>query len=268
MQAIIESKVGSPEWLENVKAIIRDRHGLKSDQDVRLTSVAADFGEDGSDDGAFTARITHNISDRDKEVILPGGGDFSDFDRSGIVAWNHDYDRPVAIPGKISKDSESVYCRARWFERPEDWEGEWHPDFARSFVQQMRSAGKAAGVSIGFIPTEARRPSKKDVELYGDDVENVITRWKLLEWSIAPVQANPEAYVTAVGKSLGSAACKALFGVEPPREPVKRAAKIYFFSDPPKPEPKRKRWSSSEIASLVRDEIKRCEAKNRGLITA
>ena len=63
-------------------------------------------------------------------------------------------------------------------------------------------AGINPGVSIGFIPIESRNATKGDRAKYGDGVQTVHSKWKLLELSIAPVQANQEAVVVAVGKAL------------------------------------------------------------------
>ena len=201
--------------LDSLKTAMRKRHKLADDAPLAIKVLPADVRPDDTDHHLFSATITQNISDRDDEAVLPIGMIAKDFDTSGAIFWSHDYQQPVAIPvGKLVKTADSVTAKARFMERPAGYVGEFFPDFARAFVTQMSKAGRKPGVSIGFIPIESRKPSAKDRAAYGDQCRNVITRWKLLEWSIAPVQANPESYVTAVGKSIGPAACKALFGVE------------------------------------------------------
>lgn len=195
---------------------LRQRHKLADDAPVRIKALPAEIAEDSGDPHKFTARITTAALDRDDEALLPSGMDPSEFDASGTVFWNHDYDKPVAVPGKPRQHDGQVGCPATFLKRPADWkDGPWFPDFVRAFVQQMNAAGKSVGVSVGFLPVEARKPSKKDRETWGDRVKSVVSKWKLLEWSIAPVQANPEAVITAVGKSLDRVAFKALFPTLP-----------------------------------------------------
>lgn len=206
---------GTKQWADAIVAAMRKRHGLKDDDALGVAVMPAEVSVDESDPLVFSARITKRVLDRDGEVVLPAGGIFTEFDASGAVFWNHDYDRPVASPvGGLAKSNDYIDAKARFMERPDGSQGEFLPEYARSFVASQAKAGKAAGVSIGFIPLEQRKPTAKDKQEYGPEVRNVITKWKMLEWSIAPVQANQDAYVTAVGKSIGSQACKALFGVE------------------------------------------------------
>lgn len=246
--------------LDAIKAGLRKRHGLGADAKVGITTMPAAYDLDSGDPHAFTATISKRVIDRDNEVLLPSGCITTEFDRSGIVAWNHDYDRPVAIPGEVTVTEDAVTCRARFLSRPDDWSAgaPFDPDFARAFVSQMQQHGKAAGVSVGFETLDERRPTKKDVEDYGERCTSVITRYKLYEWSIAPVQSNPEAVVSAVGKSLGAAACKALFGVGPPDADADPPA-----DDEPPAQPARKRVIIIVPAATPRPPAPRMKRKRR-----
>ncbi len=52
-------------------------------------------------------------------------------------------------------------------------------------------------------------------------MQTIFSRWKLLEVSLAPLQANPEALITAVKKGICSpAAARKWFGVEAPKRTV------------------------------------------------
>ncbi|MGB0969827.1 MAG: hypothetical protein ACPGVG_02535 [Mycobacterium sp.] len=203
---------GTKAWHDRVLTGLRRKYG----DGAKLATISAKMDADTADPFLFTARITKDVLDRDGEVLLPGGMDATDFDKSGAVFYNHDYNLPVAAPvGKLKKTAEAIIGRARFMERVEGDTGEFLPDYVRSFVTCMAKAGRSAGVSIGFDPIESRMPTKKDREVYGPGITLVFTRWKLLEWSIAPVQANQEAFVTAMGKSLDAAVCKSLFGTAP-----------------------------------------------------
>jgi len=184
-----------------VIAGIKKRHRLDEDAEVKLKQVAAEVDSE-IDPFAFTAKITTDSVDRDKEVLLPLGMDPSEFNVSGSVFWNHNYDRPIAIPGALKRSDKGWLAKANFLKRPKDFSGEFFPDFVRAFVTQSKELGKRVGISVGFIPIEQRQPSKRDKEMFGESVRNVISKWKLLEWSVAPVQSNADAFVTAVGKGL------------------------------------------------------------------
>lgn len=206
------TKANPKEWADKLKARFADKHG----PNARLKSVLAKIAPDPVDHLVFTARITKAVIDRDGEVLLPEGMIHSEFDKSGAIFWNHNYDLPVAVPiGQLKKGKDDVIAQCKFIESESDAAMPSVADNARAFVKAMHEAGRSVGVSVGFIPVESRNPTKKDLEMFGRDVKRVFSKWKLLEWSIAPVQANPEAYTipAEVAKSLGSVRCKAL-GIE------------------------------------------------------
>src|SRR5690606_12721308 len=82
--------------------------------------------------------------------------------------------------------------------RPADHVGPWLPDTLLSLFQQ----GVLRGFSVGFLPVESRRATRHDHERFGQNVERVHSKWKLLEYSVAPLPANPDALATAVSKGI------------------------------------------------------------------
>ncbi len=184
---------------EAIKTAMRERHGLASDTPIEIKTIPMELMSDGSGH-RFKARITTDTLDRDGEVMIPQGMDESEFNKSGAIFWNHNYDLPVAKPvGKMMRTKGYVDSEAEFAKRPDDYQGDFFPDFARAMVQQ----GIVKGVSVGFIPLESRAPSKKDLEDYGDNVRRVHSKFRLLEWSIAPVQCNPDAMIQqAISKGI------------------------------------------------------------------
>ncbi len=184
---------------EAAKTVMRERHGLAANTPIEIKTVPMELISDGTGH-RFKARITTDTLDRDGEVMIPQGMDASEFSKTGAIFWNHNYDLPVAKPvGKMVRTKGFVDSEAEFATRPDDYQGEFFPDFARAMVNQ----GIVKGVSIGFIPVEVRSPSKKDVEEYGDDVRRVHSKFRLLEWSIAPVQCNPDAMIQqAISKGI------------------------------------------------------------------
>lgn len=233
---------------------MRQRHGLKDDADVREINSTLVTEPIAGDPHRFTAVITTDALDRQDEVVLPEGGQFGEFLNSGAIFWNHQYDNPVGFPDKskrIIRSEHSIEAGGIFMQRPAIWTGEFFPDFVREFVTQGRAAGISPGVSIGFMPLESRRPSKADTQRYGDNVQLVHNRWKLLEFSIAPVQANQEAVVTAVGKGLIKREIAKAIGIKipdaPPAPPKVVRATLAL---PPRPK-------ALNVDEIVRREMRR-----------
>ena len=173
--------------------LLRKRYGPA----VITRNLAATVTPDGD---AYNARITCEVIDRDDELLLAGGCDPSEFHRSGLVFWNHDYDRPVGFPaGNVRPGKGEITSKIVFLRRPADYVGQFWPDFARAVVEQAHAKGRSVGVSVGFIPVESRLPTMAERKTHGDRLSVVVSRWKLLEWSIAPVQSNPEAYTLPSG---------------------------------------------------------------------
>jgi HK97 family phage prohead protease len=167
----------------------------------------------------FLSVITTDSLDRDGEVLIPDGMDSTEFERTGTVFWNHNYDMPIGkLVGKLRRNDDSVEAETEFAVRPDDYQGEFFPDFARAMVEQ----GVVRGVSVGFIALDMRRAGTRDIERYGESCKRVINRWKLLEYSIAPVQCNPDALIASVnkGKCTKDDAIK-YFGIDPTTEPAK-----------------------------------------------
>jgi len=191
---------------------IRSRHKLGADAEVKVMSSVLTVKADGDHDPyKFTARITTDSLDRQDEVVIPQGGDLTEFLTCGAWFFNHDYAQPVGFPNKAKKivrGDNFIECGGVFMKKPMDWDGVFPPDLAREFVTQAYANGISPGVSIGFVPLESRRATKADVARWGERVQVVHSKWKLLEVSIAPVQANQDAFVVTVGKAVNKPAPK------------------------------------------------------------
>jgi HK97 family phage prohead protease len=151
-----------------------------------------------SDGHSFTAVISSDSLDRQQEVLLPDGCDVSEFMKTGTLFWNHCYDMPIGKATSVKRRGNELVSEARFATRPDDYEGDFFPDYVAALVRQ----GVVKGVSVGFAPVETRMPTQKDLSRYGQDVRRVISKWKLYEWSVAPLQANVDAVIESVGKGL------------------------------------------------------------------
>jgi phage head maturation protease len=146
----------------------------------------------------FLARITSGEIDREGEVVQPEGMDASEFLKTSTIFWNHDYDRPIGKATSIKKNSGGIDSDAQIAARPADYVGEFWPDFVWAMIAQ----GLVKGVSIGFDAIDRRLATAGDRGAFGPDCKSVVSKWKLLEWSIAPLQCNTDAVILAVQKGL------------------------------------------------------------------
>ena len=153
--------------------------------------------------------VTTASVDRDFEVVVPSGLDWSQYRKNMVVPFAHTYDAlPVgkALWVRRKKDDDPTkdgfLAATRYVKKPETWTGDWFPDAVWAMIVDRTIRGK----SIGFIPTEVSAPDAKELEKRPEltNVRWMIRKAIVLEYSVAPVQSNPEAIVTAVSKSGGS----------------------------------------------------------------
>lgn len=148
--------------------------------------------------------ITSDAIDRDREVMLPGGADWRDFRKNPVVTFVHHYEelpvgRSIWVRRVEEEGRNGWLAKTRYTAKPEGWGGTWFPDAVFHMVKE----GDLRGKSIGFLPLAMSAPEEKEIEarpgLAG--VQSIIRKWLALEYAVAPVQSNPEAYVVAVGKA-------------------------------------------------------------------
>lgn len=152
-------------------------------------------------DRSVVASISSISVDRDGDVLIPQGCDASDFLKSPTVFFNHDYNLPVGKCTAIKRSDKYLEATTIFAKRPENHHGDWLPDTLLSLFQQ----GVIHGFSVGFTPIEGRKPTVKDKQLFGNNVSHVYSKWKLMEYSVAPLPANQDALALAVSKGLISA---------------------------------------------------------------
>jgi HK97 family phage prohead protease len=164
----------------------------------------------------FTAVISAETLDRDGEVLIPSGMNSKEFERNPVLFWNHDYARPVGRSSGLKRRDRDIVGDFVFAVKPEGYVGEFFPEVAAALVGQ----GIVSAVSVGYIPETGgvRAATDVDRKKYGEETTRIFSRWKLLEVSLAPLQANPDALITAIRKGIVSpVAAKQFFGVEAPR---------------------------------------------------
>lgn len=158
-------------------------------------------GKDMPEERWVMARISTTAVDRDGDVMMPQGVDLTDFHKNPVVLFIHDGGKlPIGKAVGIRRRSDDVVAKVIFAKRPPELpaEVEWVPDT----VHHMFKEGVLRAFSVGFeIPPGGARPAdKRDAVKFGDTVRRVITRWKLVEFSVVPIPANQDALVLAVSK--------------------------------------------------------------------
>ena len=143
------------------------------------------------------AYISTDTIDEESEVIIPRGVQTQRFVKGGgTVFWNHDYEKPCGVCQWLEVNDNGIVASTHFPEKPEGHVGEWRPDAVLSLV----AAGLCRGVSIGFSYLETRNPTAKDREQFkssGNKLERVVSKSRLLEYSLAPLPMNEDALVVA-----------------------------------------------------------------------
>jgi HK97 family phage prohead protease len=137
-----------------------------------VTTVSALPGRKADEAGLM---ISTPALDRENDRLMPEGADLSHFQRNSPLLWAHDY-RSIPIGTVTSLDVSRAGIKAVWRWLAGD-------DFAAR-VRNGWEQGVIRAASVGFLP-KASSPN----EYGGSD----ITAWELLEVSLTPVPANPEA---------------------------------------------------------------------------
>jgi hypothetical protein len=145
--------------------------------------------------------INTDAVDRERECVLPSGGDWSGYNR--VVTFAHRYHQlPVGSNWWIRARGAALVAKTHYPHKPADWgEAPWLPSAILHLMQQP--VPTCTGKSIGFLPLNVRPATSEEAarrpELRGVPV---IDRWVGVEYAVVPVPCNPEAEMQAVAKGM------------------------------------------------------------------
>ena len=137
----------------------------------------------------FRATITDQTVDRDKEVILAKGMNIKEFKKNGIILFNHDKNMPIGKSIDIKRVGDALVMTGKLALEGTISEADK--------IWQLIKQGILKSMSIGFMGTEFRMPTKEDIKDFGKEVIRVISKSQLLEVSVVSVPANQNALITA-----------------------------------------------------------------------
>jgi len=155
----------------------------------------------------ITCTITTDRIDRMGEVVVPGGGDFKEYEKTRIVLWahNHDDSQPKLSLGKNLWIKPTKNGRGFVAETEFEIKG---PPAWKEFVQGLYELYQYECLkswSIGFNELPGcGRPDVKELKGRPDLAEcrYMYRYWEMLEYSAVPIGANPDALSMARSKGL------------------------------------------------------------------
>ncbi len=148
---------------EDLKAQLFASLSTKENQDLIIETKAK------TDTGTFKFVASTPAIDRQGESIDQKGWDLANYLTNPVLLWAHDYTQPpIGVVDKAGMENGNLII-----------EGRFAPtDFAQQ-IRKLYDLKMVNTVSVGFIPKEMNG--------------NIITKSELLEVSVVPVPANPQA---------------------------------------------------------------------------
>lgn len=182
----------------NFKRQLVDAPGLRDGLGVRKQFIPDEVKQVGSDDDrTFRFTISTGSVDRDKDTLAVKGWELGNFRKNPVVLFAHDSRRPpIGRAAKIFVEGNSLKADAEFMDSDTDISG-----FADTIFRMVKG-GFLKTTSVGFLPIEFEFVSSKDDE---DRVGGIdFLKQELLEFSIVPVPANPDALIQARSKGINT----------------------------------------------------------------
>lgn len=169
---------------------------IKLNAGFNLTSVPEEVSEYVGKDievnkalgyGEVEVVVSNSATDRHGESITMEGIDLSQIRKNPVVLWGHQYDQlPIGRIIKLWKSAGNLMARIKL-----DYD---IYDFAKT-VYEMILRGTLNAVSIGGYVKEFAKSN-------GETDYNTIAKMEMIELSVVPVGAHPDALVTSKGVEL------------------------------------------------------------------
>lgn len=202
MKDLITTRMRLNDVLEG-KALeaIQSKYKVDKDTEYIRKGIIPDDMQFADKERATIDYITTNTPDRDKDIVLPKGGDLSHYTKHPVVLWCHKADElPVGKNMWIKLDDKGLIAKTEYAKHEQ----------ADKIYKYLKDKFPLAN-SIGFIPKSVitnKDFDKLDLKLLGltsiniNDAERIFDKWLLLEYSKVPVPANQEALQIAISKGL------------------------------------------------------------------
>lgn len=169
----------------------------------KSSRLAKQFSEPVNADRVIRFRASDESLDRYDEVILAAGWKLENFAKNPVMMQFHDYNSwPIGRVVAAGVKDNALFL-----------DGEFDPpdvDESADLVFRKILHGSIKAGSVGFIPVSWMRPgdaapNKDASELFAKypKAKKIYIEQELLEWTICPVPANPNALAAAYRSNLG-----------------------------------------------------------------
>lgn len=187
-----------PDFLEKIKSLNKE----DLDSTVVYARVDTNIEKASSDlnDREVKFIISSAAIDRHDDTIRVSGWDLKNYKKNPVVLWGHKQDLPpIGKARKVYKEGkgEDALLKAITTFLPEDFAEDNHVKFA-NMIYKMVMEGFLNSTSVGFRPLELELPEDENRGFYAVDFK----KQELLEYSVVPVPANPEAIIDAKAKGI------------------------------------------------------------------
>lgn len=148
--------------------------------------INVEVTEDKQLDRTLTFVGSNELIDRDNEVIRADGWDLKNYRKNPVILFAHDYRSPaVGKALKVWAEKDRLKFKVQFPEMEEY-------GFADT-LYKLYKGGFMKAVSVGFMPREWEWGKEED------GPRRIFTQQELLELSLVPVPANPDAVMTSAG---------------------------------------------------------------------
>lgn len=182
-------------------------NGLPAECKYHRKACTALMEDVAGDDRSEVSIISSDSVDRDRECVMPGGGDWSRYNKG--VYLNHDYNQFVGACKWIAHrdGGRKLGAKTHYPTKPDDWgDVAWLPSMVRHF--QRQETPTLTGKSIGFLPLKIRAATKEEKSIRPElDGVPMIEKWAGLEYSVVGIPCNPDAEMVGIAKALKSGDC-------------------------------------------------------------
>jgi HK97 family phage prohead protease len=125
--------------------------------------------------------ISTDSIDRDGDSVSAKGWDLSNYLKSPVVLWSHDYSTPpIAKATQVEQTANGLAATAEFPQKGV------YP--LADTVYELLKGGFLSATSVGFRPLEVEKATDREKGMN-------FSKQELLEFSIVPVPANPEALI-------------------------------------------------------------------------
>ena len=87
------------------------------------------------DEDRIVAKLTTVSVDRDGEVLIPQGMNSKEYEKNPVLFYNHDYANPIGTVKRLKRTDDAVIGELKFAKRPDDYEGDFFPQFVETLVK-------------------------------------------------------------------------------------------------------------------------------------